>query len=344
MTRFPATFTGRSVLVVGPGWLGAPIAEQLQHAGARVFTMQRTQRPAPTSPASETASGLAATEPIVAIVGDITTAAVSPAVCAALPDTIDHLVLCIAPSRSRGDTHSSSYPAAARGAIALAVARHARSVLYTSSTGVYGRTAGELVDETTPLHPEDERQQALIDAELALWNDAAPHEMGAIVLRVAGLYGPGRDPGRRFGDPATVADGGETWSNFSWRDDVADAVLHLLHDSTLERGAHCFNCTDGQPMQAKTIARSLGVDVTAAMTAVDNAPGDAPGDAARSGASSRASSERSGTVPLRRRARKSNQRISIALLLATGWTPSVPTVLDGLERLGHRVTRASTTT
>ena len=338
MTRSPTTFIGRSVLVVGPGWLGASIAEQLQHAGARVFTMQRTLRPAPTSSASETASGLAATEPIMAIVGDITTAAVSPAVCAALPDTIDHLVLCIAPSRSRGDTHNSSYPAAARGAIALAVALHARSVLYTSSTGVYGRTAGELVDETTPLHPEDVRQQALIDAELALWNDAAPRAIGAIVLRVAGLYGPGRDPGRRFSDPATVADGGETWSNFSWRDDVADAVLHLLHDPTRERGAHCFNCTDGQPMQAKTIARSLGVDVTAAMALVD----DAHRDPARSGASSRASIDSSGTVPVTPRARKSNQRISSARLLATGWTPSVPTVLDGLERLGHRVTRAST--
>jgi nucleoside-diphosphate-sugar epimerase len=212
--------------------------------------------------------------------------------------------------------------------VSLAVALRARSVLYTSSTGVYGRTAGEQVDELTALHPDDARQQALVDAERVLWDDAAPHAIGAIVLRVAGLYGPGRDPGRRFSDPATVADGGDSWSNFSWRDDVADAVLHLLAYESCAHGAHCFNCTDGHPVQAKTIARALGVDVDASREhAADVA--------------SEAETTSAGTA-LNARSRKSNQRISIARLLATGWTPSVPTVFDGLERLGHPVTRPAT--
>ncbi len=315
----------RTVLVVGPGWLGLPIAQQLEQVGARVFTMQRSVSRMPQADATTPVAGSG--PPIVAIAGDITTAVDTAAVRAELPETIDHVVLCIAPTRSRGDTHGSSYPTAARGAVALAAALHARSVLYTSSTGVYGRTAGELVDEATALYPDDDRQQALVDAERVLWDGAARHGVGSIVLRLAGLYGPGRDPGRRFADPATIADGGETWTNFSWRDDVVDAVLHLLADPTFETGAHCFNCTDGHPMQAKAIARALGVDVEAVVRVLADTQRDATAiSAPEIGANSG-------------RARKSNQRISILRLLATGWSPRVLSVLDGLEKLGHRVTR-----
>ncbi len=251
---------------------------------------------------------------IVAVTGDVAKAAADEAVLALLPTRMDHVVLSIAPSRTRGDTHESTYPSAARGAVMLAATLQARSILYTSSTGVYGRTDGSPVDEATPLLPTDERQRALVEAEEIVLGTAKEAGVGSIVLRIAGLYGPGRDPARRFLDPATTADGGLGWSNFAWRDDAASAVVHLLATPELEQGGHVFNCADGVPMQARDIAGALGVTVPR--------PSHLAGTSAGSSG-------------------RSNQRIVVDRLRASGWTPTVRDVLDGLEVLGHVVTRPS---
>jgi len=40
------------------------------------------------------------------------------------------------------------------------------------------------------------------------------------------------------------------------------------------------------------------------------------------------------------RSGRSNQRVNIDALLATGWRPAAPTVYDGLRLLGHQVPHA----
>jgi nucleoside-diphosphate-sugar epimerase len=276
-------------LLVGPGWLGAATAEHLVAAGHAVWTLQRS--------AGEPPAGC------VAVVGDITSAATDPALRAALPDTIDHLVVCVAPSTARGDSYAM-YPAAARGAVALAAALGVRHVVYVSSTGVYDRRDGSEVSEATPIEPTSPRVQALLDAELAI-AEAVGHGMRADIVRAAGLYGPGRDPAGRFVRSAVPPD---TWCNFSWRDDVAEAIRHLLS----QPGAVAFgvyNCTDGHPVQAEAITRAL--------------TGAPPTPLAETTAEGRVTAGRS------------SQRIRVDALRATGWQPAVPTIFDGLRRLGH---------
>lgn len=65
-------------------------------------------------------------------------------------------------------------------------------VIYISSTGVYGTCAGDWVDETTECRPLREGGQVCLAAEQLL----AAHPLGArsVVLRLAGIYGPGRIP------------------------------------------------------------------------------------------------------------------------------------------------------
>ena len=82
-------------------------------------------------------------------------------------------------------------------------------VIYTSSTGVYGNQGGEWIDEHTPCFPDRPGGRACLAAEEALL--AHPRSTGAIILRMAGIYGPGRIPskdklesGRVFPRPQTA--------------------------------------------------------------------------------------------------------------------------------------------
>lgn len=283
--------TRGDVLLVGPGWLGAPAVEALAASGRyrRVWSVSRSARPAP-------AGGEALT-------GDITHGPNDPDLTARLTHPVAAIVVCVAPSGSRGDGYAL-YPAAARGVAALATALDVPRVVYISSTGVYDRQDGSAVDERTLIAPANDRVHALFDAELTVLATATSTR-SAVVLRAAGLYGPGRDPAARFAAGATAPD---IWCNFSWRDDVIGAIGHVLALPPTGHGT-IYNCTDNHPVQAG--------DITEALTGVrqPTSPPAAAGGAVRAG--------------------RSNQRISSAALIASGWTPSVPTVFDGLRRLGH---------
>ena len=222
----------------------------------------------------------------------------------ALPPALDHVIACIAPSRVAGDDHRSTYPEAVRGALMLAAQRQCRSILYTSSTGVYGRTDGGVSRETDRITVHDDRQAALLEAEDALADASAAGGVGRTVLRVAGLYGPGRDPAPRFrvAIPAGEAD---VWCNFAWRDDVVAAIIRLLTMPADPGTRRVLNCADGTPLRASSIARALGAPEAA------SSPAPAGG--------------------------RSNQQIPVEALRATGWSPSMPTVFDGLAALGHHV-------
>jgi nucleoside-diphosphate-sugar epimerase len=214
---------------------------------------------------------------------------------------VAQVIVAVAPSRARGDDYGI-YPAAAGGARLLATALGARQLLWVSSTGVYGEQDGRVVTEAMPLPTDREaRVEALRLAEAHIL-EAVTDGIRPVVLRPAGLYGPGRDPAPRFRAGTGPLD---RWCNFSWRDDVIAAVQHLLDHPPA--GPATFNCTDDTPVEAWRIVQAL--------TGSTPQPGSS-GDSEASGG-------------------RSNQRVSSAALKATGWRPAVPSIFDGLERLGH---------
>ena len=64
--------------------------------------------------------------------------------------------------------------------------------VYLSTTGVYGDCGGAVVDEDTPVNPGSRLSKPRVAAEDRLREWAAASACGLVVLRVPGIYGPGR--------------------------------------------------------------------------------------------------------------------------------------------------------
>jgi nucleoside-diphosphate-sugar epimerase len=73
--------------------------------------------------------------------------------------------------------------------------QHLGKLIYISSTGVYGQNTGETVNEDSPTQPTREGGQVCLAAEQLLQQ----HRLGSqsVILRMAGIYGPGRVPNRQ---------------------------------------------------------------------------------------------------------------------------------------------------
>jgi nucleoside-diphosphate-sugar epimerase len=76
---------------------------------------------------------------------------------------------------------------------AIAAAARIRAIVYLSTVGVYGDHAGAWVDETTPATPLTARSLARLEAERAWGALAAQSGKTLAILRLAGIYGPGRN-------------------------------------------------------------------------------------------------------------------------------------------------------
>jgi nucleoside-diphosphate-sugar epimerase len=99
-----------------------------------------------------------------------------------------------------------------------------RRVIYISTTGVYGQSHGEVVDESSATEPLREGGKASLAAERVLAADRLGER--AITLRMAGLYGPGRIPlagAIRRGEPIPAPAEGSL--NLIHVDDAARIVL-----------------------------------------------------------------------------------------------------------------------
>jgi nucleoside-diphosphate-sugar epimerase len=71
-------------------------------------------------------------------------------------------------------------------------------LLYMSTTGVYGDTSGAAVTEDSPVAPGNDRSQRRVAAESIARGWCEARAVRCIVLRVPGIYGPGRLPLERL--------------------------------------------------------------------------------------------------------------------------------------------------
>lgn len=73
-----------------------------------------------------------------------------------------------------------------------------RRVVYLSTTGVYGDQAGAVVDEESRPNPQSARAVRRLAAESTLRAWAASRAVSWCILRIPGIYGPGRMPVERL--------------------------------------------------------------------------------------------------------------------------------------------------
>lgn len=269
------------IAVLGAGYIGMAVARACAEAGAAVWTVSRSPR--------------AASGGITPVVGDLASGVLPRGSLRGLPEALDAVVLAVAPGG--GTTYEDTYPPAARVAVALAQAGGARALVYTSSTGVYGGRDGVPVDESTPRAGEGPGNRALVAAEDILLGAGLS---GVTVLRVAGIYGPGRDPRARFAQPGLLPLRGEYWVNFAHRDDIVTAITGCAGYVGAPR---VLNVADGAPETAAAIARwcaaARGIDPASLIFAGEGTPA------------------------------RSNQQVVNAALLATGWRPKYPSYREG---------------
>ena len=97
-----------------------------------------------------------------------------------------HLLITIPPQPS-GDVVLKNF------AEEISRARNLQWIGYISSTGVYGDTQGEWVDESSPLLASTDRNRQRIEVESAWLKIGKDHGLPIMIFRCVGIYGPGRN-------------------------------------------------------------------------------------------------------------------------------------------------------
>jgi nucleoside-diphosphate-sugar epimerase len=118
-------------------------------------------------------------------------------------------------------------------------------IVYMSTSGVYGDCGGEWVTEETPINPQTSRAQRRVDAEATLQEWGQGHGVPVVILRVTGIYGPGRLPLARIQQGHPVLSEEESPpTNRIHADDLAAVCLKA---AVKMADGDIINVSDGQP-------------------------------------------------------------------------------------------------
>jgi nucleoside-diphosphate-sugar epimerase len=159
---------------------------------------------------------------------------------------IDSVLYAVGIDRASGKSMREVYVEGLRNTLdALPVS--VRRFIYISTTGVYAQTDGSWINEDSPSEPAREGGRICLEAE-ALLTQHAFHDR-AIILRLAGIYGPGRIPRRDellSGQPITAAP--DAWLNLIHVDDAARIVLAVEGQVKPPR---VYLVSDGRPVRRR---------------------------------------------------------------------------------------------
>lgn len=220
-------------LIVGCGYLGRTLAAKLHDRQLTVFGTTRSPDHA------RQLAAIGVRPMLVHVTQPVTHAAMRPAL------EVEALDVYYMVPPGRPDS-SPSPRQVVLGGIAHMVrslkrAKVRRAVL-VSSTAVYSQRGGQRVDADSPAKPHDERGRRLLEGE-KLWLDAGePYH----VLRLAGLYGPGRVVGfKAVADGAPLLGDPEALINLIHVDDAAELLIAMMLSD--ETGRIELGC-DGTPV------------------------------------------------------------------------------------------------
>ena len=221
------------VLIVGCGYVGLPLGLKLVQQGHEVFGLRR-------SAAAEAELKRAGITPLLA---DIT----QPASLRNLPRTFDWVVNCTASGGGGAEDYRQIYLEGNRHLVAWLAATPPKKFVYTSSTSVYAQNDGSVVTEAAATEPAAPTAEVLVETEKFLLAAAHAQKFPAVILRVAGIYGPAR--GHSFKQflrgGARIEGEGARYLNMIHRDDLIGIII-----AALERGrpGEVYNAADHEPV------------------------------------------------------------------------------------------------
>lgn len=234
----------KTITLIGLGWLGMPLAQALRLAGFQVKGSKTELHGVQAARLSGIATYQLKFTP-------------EPECEYAVMDELlatDALIITLPVSRSAeaGNAYLQAIQILVDSALAYG---QVQRIVFTSSTSVYGDHTGPCTEETV-LQPVSSAGKTLLKVEQ--WLHALPH-VAVDILRLAGLVGAGRHPGRflagRQGVPL-----GRQGVNLVHQTDVINAIKLVL---TTALGGQIFNlCAQQHPPRGEyypAVARALGL-------------------------------------------------------------------------------------
>ena len=220
-------------LIVGCGYVGLPLGAELVRLGHEVSGLRRQA-------SAENELKAAGIRPLV---GDVT----RPESLARLPHAFDWVVNCVASRGGTAEDYRRIYLQGTRHLMEWLSATPPQKFVYTGSTSVYGQTDGSPVKETSPTEPVVETAKVLRETEKLLLTAAGERKFPAVILRVAGIYGP--DRGHAFKqflkNEARIEGDGSRFLNMIHRDDLIGCLIAVLKSG---RAGEIYNTVDDEPV------------------------------------------------------------------------------------------------
>ena len=244
------------ILIAGCGWLGGAVGQALVARGDRVTGIRSSMAGAE----SLRALGI---EPLGLELTDPGAAALIPKVDA---------ILALQSARGGGEaSYRRAYVEANRTLLEAAAHHGVRAFVYTGSTGLFGQHDGSDVDETTPPAPTTPEGRVLAAAEGELLA-AAAKGMPVRIVRLSGLYGPGRlwlIQGVARGS-ITLGPGDDAFLNACSQEDAVRTVIAALDRG---RDGAIYHATDARPLRRREVitwvAERLGITAGVSSTGLD---------------------------------------------------------------------------
>lgn len=264
-------------LVFGCGYVGMRVARAWCAGGETVYAVTRT---------ADRAAELQS-QGIRTIVADILGSRELAVALQSITDPLSTILFAVGNDRVSGLSIEEVYPTAMASVLAALPVAPARFI-YISSTGVYGDSDGDWVDEDSVCRPRRAGGVASLTAEARLLAHPIGQAAG-VVLRLAGVYGPGRIPRRAAmlaGEPIPAPSDG--YLNLIHVDDIVQAVLAAEQHARAPR-RYCI--ADGHPGQRRDYYTELARLLGAPAPRFVEPPPDSPA-AARASADKRISNRR----------------------------------------------------
>ncbi len=197
------------VLIVGSGYVGSQVARLLSKRGIDVWCLNRNRKDLP--------------KQFNQICGDVTDLKGLPS----LNQGFDAVIYAVSPDRRTEKAYRSAYYNGLENVIKLI--GHPTKFVLVSSTGIFSQNDGEWVTERTNPNPASTTAKQLLRAEKLALEYGDP----GIVIRLAGIYGPGRTRMiRRIMDGGLDCPDVNYYTNRIHRDDGANSICHLLELSS----------------------------------------------------------------------------------------------------------------
>jgi nucleoside-diphosphate-sugar epimerase len=235
---------GKRLVILGCGYVGTAVAREALKAGLRVEALTRNPGRA------EELVALGVPTVVDDIAGDTWHGRLAPGA--------DLVLNCVSSGGGGLESYRRSYVEGMRSILTWTHRGPAGTIVYTSSTSVYPQDGGVVVDEDAPTEGADETGRILFEAEELLRRGSDDACGRWFILRLAGIYGPGRhhllDQVRA--GAAEIAGQGAHHLNLAHRDDICAAVFASF-TAPASLADEVFNVVDDKPTPKAEVVRWL---------------------------------------------------------------------------------------